>query len=266
MAARREQAMAGWRGGAPRRAEETQAREAMCALAHDIWARGLGAAGDGNLSVRLPGGAILTTPAGCHKGRLKPTDLVVVDASGAVTDAAPDRRPSSELGLHLAAYRARADVGAVIHAHPPTAVALELAGVALSDAYVSEIVFACGLPATAPYTTPTSGEVGATLGAYLRCHDVVLMPRHGVVCVGADLDQAFVRLDALEHSARITWMAHAIGQPTPLPAGEVDTLFRTAGRTRPGPSCPPLEPGGGPAIADEALVAAVLARLRGGGP
>ena len=240
---------------------EHQQRELICETARVIWERGLGAAGDGNLSVRLSKDRILTTPSASHKGRLRPADLVVVDLDGRVRGGG---KPSSELVLHLAAYRERDDVGAVIHAHPPHAVALQMAGVPLSELYVSELIFAFGQPATAPYTTPTTIEVGRTLGAYLRCHDVVMMPRHGSVSVGPDLDTAFLRLDALEHSARIALLARSIGNPAPIPQAEIAHLYEVAGRTPVGPGCPPYEPSAprpGAGSDDEALIAAVLEAL-----
>ena len=147
--------------GVPReRLDEGAARAAICEAAREIWQRGLGGAGDGNLSIRLDARRVLTTPSACHKGHLHPDDLVIVDLQGRTLEAARGRKPSSELVLHLAAYAAREEIGAVIHAHPPAAVALELAGVPLSQNYVSEGVFAFGLPATAPYTTPTTAEGG----------------------------------------------------------------------------------------------------------
>ncbi len=240
--------------------DEFGQRESICAVAREIWTRGLGAAADGNLSVRMGRDRILTTPSACHKGHLKPADLVVVDLSGRVLGSG---HPSSELVLHLAAYAARPDIGAVIHAHPPHAVALQLAGVPLSQLYVSELVFSFGQPATAPYTTPTTAAVGEVLGEYLRCHDVVIMPRHGSVTVGADLDTAFMRLDALEHSARIALLARSIGAPTPIDDEEIDRLYAAAGRARPAPGCPPYESGGQrpSGVAEDAVVRAVLDAL-----
>lgn len=240
--------------------DETEQRALICSTARTIWERGLGAAGDGNLSVRLDRDRVLTTPSASHKGKLRPADLVVVDLDGRVRGAG---KPSSELVLHLAAYRERPDVGAVIHAHPPHAVALQMAGIPLSELYVSELIFAFGQPATAPYTTPTTSEVGAVLGGYLRCHDVVMMPRHGSVSVGPDLDTAFLRLDALEHSARIALLAHSVGSPAPIPANELSRLYQVAGKTPVGAGCPPYEPGADPPARgdDEELIAAVLAAL-----
>ncbi len=252
-----------------RRVDERQARAALCETARDIWVRGLGAAADGNLSVRLGPNRVLTTPSGCHKGRLRAPDLVVTDLSGAPVGAG---RPSSELSLHLAAYRVRPDVGAVIHAHPPMATAYQLAGGKLSEVYVSEVIFAFGQVATAPYTTPTTASVGETLEPYLRCYDVVMMPRHGSVTLGADLDQAFVRLDAMEHTARVCATAQLLGAqfgtpPQPIAEGEVTRLYAAASLERPSASCPPMEPLAAPIEgADERLVQAVMAALSRGSP
>lgn len=270
--------------------DERQARLELCEFARDIWLRHLGGAGDGNLSVRVGHNRILTTPSACHKGRLKPKDIVAVDLLGRPLGSG---KPSSEIALHVAAYAARDDVGAVIHAHPPMATAFELAGGRLSDLFVSEVIFAFGQVATAPYTTPTTPDVAATLAPYLKCYDVVMMPRHGSVTLGRDLEQAFIRLDAMEHTARVCATAQLLGAqfngpPAPLPDAEVDRLYAAA-RPDSGPiwrqggsGCPPLDVAASPAGAvdcasspaasgrpglaptDERLVAAVLASLAGG--
>ncbi|MCO4761076.1 MAG: class II aldolase/adducin family protein [Myxococcales bacterium] len=251
--------------------DERRARIELCELAKDIWQRGLGAAGDGNLSVRVGHNRILTTPSACHKGRLQPSDIVAVDLSGAPLGSG---RPSSEITLHTAAYRARDDIGAVIHAHPPMATAYQLAGGQLSDVFVSEVIFAFGQVATAPYTTPTTADVAATLGPYLSCYDVIMMPRHGSVTLGKDLMQAFLRLDALEHSARVNATAQLLaprfGQSlAPVPAAELQRLYTAAGMPDGAPptgaSCPPMEGARPTSLAqqDERLVAAVLHALKG---
>jgi L-fuculose-phosphate aldolase len=243
--------------------DERAARRQLADFAREIYQRRLGAAGDGNLSVRIGPNRILTTPAGGHKGRLAEEDMVRLELDGRVLGKG---RPSSELALHLEAYRQRTEIGAVIHAHPPMALALQLGGFCLAEVTVAETVFACGQVATAPYTTPTTPEVAEVLRSYLRCYDVILMPRHGSVTLGRDLVEAFVRLDALEHSAHIAAVARLLGGGEPLPAPEVAHLFRVAGAAPPGaqPGCPlPCGPGTGSKAApgDAALVAAVIAAL-----
>ena len=103
------------------------------ALAADIvrvcgwmYQKGFIASSEGNVSVRLESELILITPKGVHKGFLHPEHLVVADLDGRIIDG--NFQPSSEISLHLAVYRERLDVQAVIHAHPTTAVACTLAG------------------------------------------------------------------------------------------------------------------------------------------
>jgi L-fuculose-phosphate aldolase len=224
--------------------------------------------------VRVGVDRLVTTPSGMHKGRLQPDDLVLCDLAGQPLGHATrrDRKPSSEILLHVAAYARRPDVSAVIHAHPPMAIAYQLAGGRLSEVLISEVVFACGRIATAPYTTPTTQQVPDVVGDYLACYDVVLMARHGSVTVGPDLDTALGRLDALEHTALIYCTARMLGAPQPIADPEVDRLLSLARPDPPpwrvpGNACPapePLEKMGD--MADEGrLVAAVLDRLRGRG-
>jgi len=103
------------------RVSEGRIRREVCEIGRRLYARGLVASFDGNVSVRLPGGLVLTTPTGMCKGFLSPRDLVVVDLDGSVRKGR--RAPSSELGMHLRVYRENPEVGAVVHAHPPVATA-----------------------------------------------------------------------------------------------------------------------------------------------
>lgn len=245
--------------------DEQTARRQIAEMAREIYARKLSGAADGNLSVRLQDGRLATTPTGVHKGRMRPEDIVIVDQNGVTQGPG---KPSSELALHLAAYAARPDVNAVIHAHPPMAIAYQLAGGQLSEVLVSEVVFACGQIATAPYTTPTTQQVPQMLAPFLRCYDVMLMARHGSVTLGPDLDTALVRLDALEHTALIYCTVKMMGGAQPIPPQEVDKLFaiarpQTPPYRQPENTCPQPEPPDRRALAgaDEALVRAVLQAL-----
>ena len=248
-------------------ADERTARVDLAQTALDIWQRGLGAAGDGNLSIRVSPSRVIATPGACHKGRLQARDMVAVDLEG--RSSGPGR-PSSELQLHLEAYRRRPDVGAVIHAHPPMALALNIAGGQLSEVMVSEVIFAFGQVATAPYTTPTTADVPDTLGPYLGCYDAIVMERHGSVTLGASLEQAFIRLDALEHAARIATYARLLGGGKAIPTAEIERLYPVACGAdqpvwrRPEAACPPLEPCAevDAPWSEDRLVDAVLARLK----
>lgn len=196
-------------------------RAALCAAARTLYDRGLIGPLDGNLSARTPRGTLLCTPSACHKGRLAPADLVEVSLDGAVV-AGPGR-PSSELALHLGLYR-RADVGAVVHAHPPYAVGLTVAGRGLDPPVVSELVFAAGRVPTVPYADPTTRDladrVAEALGPTGRA---CLLARHGSVAVGRTVDDALTLTESLEHTAKITVAAWSAGPVTPL---DDDTLAR----------------------------------------
>ncbi len=173
--------------------------------------------------------------------------------------------------MHALAYRERPDVRAVVHAHPPMTVALALAGVSLAQCLLSETCLVLGAILTAPYSTPTTDEVPRVLQPYVRQANAIVMDRHGALTLGRTLDEAYDRLEAMEHASKITQAARAIGPVAPLPAGEVDklqALARSLGIPRaPDPctlcnACPSGSGGPIASVRDEVVVDAVLARLR----
>ena len=195
----------------------------ICEIARILYDRGHNAPGDGNITARLGSRYLLATPTGGHKGKLGPDDIVKATlVDGRSVD--PDRRASSEIRLHLAIYRHRPDVHAIIHAHSPNTVGLTVAGVSLAEPVVPETALLLGSVPTVPYASPTTDAVPQAIAAFVdRCHAFVL-ERHGPVALGADLDEAFNRLEIVEHTAKITVAALAAGSAKPLAAAEVDKL------------------------------------------
>ena len=131
------------------RRNEWELRADIVEVCRRMHARGYVSAMDGNVSARMGGGRLLATPAGKAKGFLAPEDLVVVDLQGQPVRSGG--RPSSEIKLHVAAYRARPDVSAVVHAHPPAAVAHSIAGISLAECILPETVLTLGSAITAHY-------------------------------------------------------------------------------------------------------------------
>lgn len=221
------------------------ARRAIVEVGRRAHARGFVAGTDGNFSIRL-GDRVLATPAGAAKGDLSPEDLVLVGLDGAVAavDARRGRRPSSEIRMHLEAYRLRADVGAVVHAHPPTATAFALAGRPLAQCLMPEIVLTLGAIPLAPYATPSTDEVPASIRGLLPRADAILLEAHGVLCLGGDLWEAYRRLETVEQFATILHRTLAIGPPRVMKPEEVRRLHETraalgvAGRLFPCDACP----------------------------
>jgi L-fuculose-phosphate aldolase len=98
-------------------------------------------------------------------------------------------------------------VQAVVHAHPPHAVALAHRGGGFPSGALSESYLVLGRVPVIPYTTPTTKDVPDALRPHLPGARALLMDRHGSITVGATLDQAYLRLEALEHAARILILA-----------------------------------------------------------
>ena len=203
---------------------ERAARLAMVEVGRRLYARALINGGEGNLSCRLGPRRLLCTPAGVNKGFLSEDQLVVTDLEGEALHEL--RQPSSELLLHLACYEERPDCVAVVHAHPPHAVALTLAGEELVPC-MPEAITALGEVPTARYATPGTSLVAEAVRPYLKVADCVLMERHGALAMGfghRGLYDSCDKLEMLEGVARVQLLASLRRAPTPLPEEERRTL------------------------------------------
>lgn len=212
---------------------ESSLRRELALLSQRIWQRGWVANHDGNLSCRLARGRLLCTPTGVSKGAIEPDALLVIDGNGKVLSGSG--RPFSELNLHLAYYQTRPDVQAVVHAHPPTATGFGVAGIALDVPFLPEAVVSLGpgIP-TVPLSLPGSDSLQAAT-PYLDEHDALLLAGNGVLTCGAELEQAYLRLELVEHLARIALVAHQLGGAQPLPAHFLSPLLAARARAGLGP-------------------------------
>jgi L-fuculose-phosphate aldolase len=187
-----------------------------------LYDRGLIVARDGNISARLSDELIITTPSGACKGMLDPEELVIVDLEGQTQGGS--RRPSSELQMHLAVYEHRPDVQAVVHAHPPIAVACTLAGVRMDECILPELILALGAVPTAPFAMTGTREMYEAIAPFLPDHNAILLAHHGALTVGETLMRAFMRMEQVEHTASILLAAHQLGGPRPLPPEQLARL------------------------------------------
>ena len=182
----------------------------------------------GNLSARINSDHILATPSGLAKGFLTPDQLLVLDMNGGLApDSPPGLRPTSELLMHLEAYRQRPDVNGVIHAHPITSVALSIAGIPLTDCIIPEAIVILGPIPTTPYATPSSAENQRAISELVKTHDAIVLAYHGTLTVGSSLWEAYLKLESLEHVAKIVALAHTLGGAKPLPPEQVQKLIDT---------------------------------------
>ena len=202
-----------------------ETREVMCDICHKMWQLGWVAANDGNLSVKLPDGNFLATPTGISKSFITPEKLVIINPEGEVLQAIDGYRPSSEIKMHLRCYKERDDVGAVLHAHPPTATGYAVAHIPLDRYTMIETVAAIGSIPVTPYGTPSTYEVPDAIAPYLQEHDVLLLANHGALTVGAYEITEYNRIETHEQFAKISLTAHLLGGEKEISRENIDKLI-----------------------------------------
>jgi L-fuculose-phosphate aldolase len=203
-------------------------RQEIVDIGRLVFEKGWVAANDGNISVRLDEGRILCTPTCVSKGMMRPDDLIVCDMEGNKLEG--ERERTTEIAMHLAIYRLRPDVQSVVHAHPPVATGFAVAGRALNMALLPEVVIGLGCVPLAEYGLPGTPALTEGMLPFIPKYDALLMANHGSVAYGADLKQAFHRMETVEHFARITLVAELLGGAKPLPRVEVRKLFDARAR------------------------------------
>ncbi len=200
-------------------------KAAMVEVCRKMWQKGWVAANDGNVSVKVGDGRYLATQTGVSKADITPEKIGLIDDEFRILEAAPGFRPSSEVKMHLKCYHDRPDVGAVVHAHPPTATGFACAHLPLDDYCMIETVIAVGSVPLTPYGTPSTYEVPEAIAPYLQRHDVMLLENHGALTVGADLTTAYYRMETLELQAQISLVARLLGGAKDISRENIDRLI-----------------------------------------
>ena len=202
-------------------------KESVWSYARQMVTDGIAHRAQGNISLRqAESGLIAVTPSAIPYDRLQIDDIVVVDLDGRVVEG--PWKPTSELLLHLAFYRARAEVGAVVHSHAPYATLFGVIGEALPMLLTEAAACLGGPVPVAPYARPGTQELADGAVRIADRGSAVILANHGLVTVGPDLSSAYDATLAVETTARIAWMARAMGAGVnELPAEEV-TAFRAA--------------------------------------
>ena len=202
-------------------------RELICRIGRLLYDRGYVASNDGNISVRC-GDRLIMTPSGVSKGRMTEDMLLVTDLEGNVLEG--NRHPTSEGKMHLAVYRHRPDVRAVVHAHPPVSTAFAACRKGLETPYLAELVVGLGtVPCTPGFAMLSTDEVPESVVPYLPDHNAVLLANHGSLTWGGDLWEAFDRMETVEHTAKIVMNIQTLGGGVPLTEEEVACLRSMTG-------------------------------------
>lgn len=192
-----------------------------------LWTRGYVAANDGNISVRISENELLITPSGVSKGFMSEDMIIKMNMDGDIISRKNQYRPSSEFRMHVQVYKERDDVNSVVHAHPPYCTGFAVAGIPLDKCALPEAILTLGSVPIAPYGTPsTTDEVPDSIKEYIKSSDAILLANHGALTLGIDLTTAYHRMETLEHTAHILYLAIGLGNVNKIPKEQVDKLMK----------------------------------------
>ncbi|NMB44148.1 MAG: class II aldolase/adducin family protein [Clostridiales bacterium] len=204
---------------------EYEIKKQICEIGKRIDKRGMVAANDGNISVKLNDNEFLCTPTGVSKGYMTPEYICKVDKDGNVIQANGNFRPSSEIKMHLRVYKERPDVKAVVHAHPMYATAFAIAGIPLTQPIMPEAVITLGCVPIAEYGTPSTEEIPDAVSKYLPHFDAVLLENHGALTYADSLIAAYHKMESVEFYAKLLYLSTNLGGPQELSTSQVNRLY-----------------------------------------
>lgn len=204
-----------------------QTRQEICEICHLLYSRGYVVSNDGNVSARVETDRILITPSGVGKGRMTPDMLVLCDLQGNVLDG--DRYPSSESKMHLMVYRERADVGSVVHAHPPLSTAFAICRRSLKERYLAEMVVGLGEIPVTEFAMLSTEEVPESVRPFVHDHNAVLLANHGSLAWGPTLLSAFDQLETVEQTAKVYYYVSRMGGGVEITPEQAETLRSMTG-------------------------------------
>jgi L-fuculose-phosphate aldolase len=195
----------------------------IIAAGRRVYERGYVASNDGNISARIDNDRVLITPTGVSKGFMKVEDLVIVDFNGKVLSG--NKKPSSEVFMHIQVYKDRPDVNSVCHAHPPHATGFAVAGIPLDKCILPEVIIALGSVPLIEYGTPGTEEFYKPVMKLLKDYDAFLLANHGALTIGKDVLNAYHKMETIEHFAYIAFVAQQLGIVKTLNPEQVKKLI-----------------------------------------
>ena len=204
---------------------EYEIKKQICDIGKRIYDRGMVAANDGNISVKISDNEFLCTPTGVSKGFMTPDYICKVDAEGNVIQANKGFKPSSEIKMHMRVYKERPDVQSVVHAHPMYATAFAIAGIPLTQPIMPEAVIALGCVPIAEYGTPSTVEIPDAISKYLQHFDALLLENHGALAYADNLLAAYHKMESLEFYAQLLFLSKQLGGPKELNNNQVERLY-----------------------------------------
>jgi L-fuculose-phosphate aldolase len=188
---------------------EYQLKEQICEIGRRVYNRGFAAANDGNITIRLNDKEVLCTPTMVSKGYMKPDDICKVDYDG--KQLVGRKKRTSEVLLHLAIYKHRPEINAVVHCHPPHATAFAVAREPIPKCVLPEVEVFLGEVPMAMYETPGTQKFAETVVPYVKDCNTIILANHGTVSFGPTLEMAYFNTEIVDAYCRILILARQLG-------------------------------------------------------
>ena len=211
---------------------ELNVKESLLATAKEMISCGLVEGTAGNVSARLPNGNVVLTPASTDYDTMTVADLVVTDIDGNIVEG--ERKPTTEMSLHLACLRKYSDIGAVMHCHAMYATMFAIVQQPIPCVIEEFDVYVGGDVPIADYKMTGSEELAEEVSKWVKDRGAVLMANHGLLCVGKDAQDALKVAKLVERTAKILWGAKLLGEPVSLPQSTLDRFapaYKIMGRS-----------------------------------
>ncbi len=185
-------------------------KQEICEIGDRLYKKGFAAANDGNISYRISANEVICTPTMISKGFMKPDDLCTVDMEG--KQLSGRRKCTSEIKLHLAIMKARPEVKAVVHCHPPHATAFGIAREPVPQCVLPEVEIFLGDVPIARYCTPGTQEFADTILPFVHKSNIIILANHGTVSYGDTVEKAYWWTEVLDAYCRMLLLARSLGR------------------------------------------------------
>lgn len=201
-------------------------KQKLVDICHKVYDKGFVSAYDGNISVYTESNTILATRSGISKGNVTQKDIIEINSEGKIISG--EGKITTEIKIHLFAYARRQNVNAVVHCHPVFATAFAAAGEALDKHVFPEVILTLGKVPLCKYATPSTDDLPKSMEKYIDYSWAFLLQNHGAVTLGKDLDDAYFKMEKLEHSAKTIFISRILGGEKEISSEKVKELFDLA--------------------------------------
>ena len=190
-----------------------------------LYKHGLTTTSGGNISLRISDEIIIITPSATDKGRMRWKEVGIINIFG--DNLTPGLKPSIESDMHLAIYKKKKDITAIVHAHPLFATSFTAMKYKIKTNLTAEAKAILGNPLFVPYALMGSVELASLAAENILRSDILLLENHGILTTGSNLLQAFDKIEVLENAAKMTLIVDITKKKSPLNKTRVREIEKT---------------------------------------